>query len=106
MFLFSPMFSEISADSVLDLIILILIVHITKFLIMQFSPSFCHFIPLLFKYSPQCHVLTQHQSVFFYFLVRDQFLHLCETMDIMNLYISMKNNFFFNLIFVLCVAYD
>jgi hypothetical protein len=36
-----------------------------KLLIMQFSPTSCHFIPLWSKYSPQHRVRTHLQSVFF-----------------------------------------
>jgi hypothetical protein len=31
---------------------------------MPFSPPSCHFIPLQFKYSPQCPVLKHSQSMF------------------------------------------
>jgi hypothetical protein len=35
-----------------------------KLLIMQFSPTSCHFIPLRSKYSPQHSVLKHPQSMF------------------------------------------
>jgi len=36
-----------------------------KFLITQYSPASCHFIPLTYKYSPQHPALKQRESVFF-----------------------------------------
>jgi hypothetical protein len=38
-------------------------VEVAKFLIIQFSPISCHFIPLQSKYSSQCPVLKYPQSV-------------------------------------------
>jgi hypothetical protein len=38
-------------------------VQIMKLLLMQFSPSYCHFIPLWSKYPPQHNVLKHPQSL-------------------------------------------
>jgi hypothetical protein len=36
--------------------------HLTDFIIMQSSPASCHSIPLMYRYSPQYHVLKYPQS--------------------------------------------
>jgi hypothetical protein len=48
-----------------------------KFLIMQFSPLSCHFIPLRTKYSPQCelHVAFKIPCVY------DYIIKLCRTQE-------------------------
>jgi hypothetical protein len=38
-------------------------IKVTKFLVMQTSPPYCHFVPLRSKYSPQHLVLKRSQSI-------------------------------------------
>jgi hypothetical protein len=60
-------------------------VQVTKLLIIQFSPTSCHFVKLWSKRSPQHPVLKHPQSMFLN--VRDQVSHPCRTIGkIINLY--------------------
>jgi hypothetical protein len=49
-------------------------VQVMKLLIMQFSPTSCHFIPLRTNYSPQ-HLFSNTLSLWSFLIVRDQVLH-------------------------------
>jgi hypothetical protein len=64
-FFYSSMCAICPAHFILFYVIILITLQVMTFLIIQFSPTSYHFIPLRPKYSPQHSVLKRPQSAFF-----------------------------------------